>query len=240
MFTLGYPFRPWQDPESIAGGADMLRYLRETAAAYGIDRQIATPRGCSARTGPASNPVDRDGRGHADRRADHPDVQFLYLSPATTDTTRATSRPGRAARTRRAGGACAALARWSGPHRPAGRDHRQRRDRVTLVPAIAEVAAQVTMLQRSPSFIIRLPARDPLADLLRKVLPERQASAAVRMEERAVRDGRVPAVPQVPGADAGDVPPGGRQAPAGRVRRGHALQARLRTVGPAPVPGPRR
>ena len=57
---------------------------------------------------------------------------------------------------------------------------------VTLVPAIAEVAAQVTMLQRSPSFIMPLPTRDPLADLLRKVLPERQAYAAVRWKNARV------------------------------------------------------
>jgi cation diffusion facilitator CzcD-associated flavoprotein CzcO len=51
---------------------------------------------------------------------------------------------------------------------------------VTLVPALAEAAARVTMLQRSPSFILAFPVRDPIADLLRKVLPERQAYAAVR------------------------------------------------------------
>lgn len=51
---------------------------------------------------------------------------------------------------------------------------------VTIVPAIAEAAAKVTMLQRSPSFILSLPGQDPIADLLRKVLPERQAYKAVR------------------------------------------------------------
>ena len=51
---------------------------------------------------------------------------------------------------------------------------------VTLVPALAEAAARVTMLQRSPSFVMPIPARDPIAALLRKVLPERQAYAAVR------------------------------------------------------------
>src|SRR5450631_3329401 len=35
MFTLGYPFRPWPDSRSIVGGAEILRYVRETAAAYG-------------------------------------------------------------------------------------------------------------------------------------------------------------------------------------------------------------
>ena len=53
MFTLGYPFRPWKDARSIVGGGEILRYLRETAAAYGVDRQISsTPAWCGP-TGPA-------------------------------------------------------------------------------------------------------------------------------------------------------------------------------------------
>src|SRR5258708_4558166 len=41
MFTLGYPFRPWNKREAIAGGGDILRYLRDTATAYGVDKQIS-------------------------------------------------------------------------------------------------------------------------------------------------------------------------------------------------------
>jgi cation diffusion facilitator CzcD-associated flavoprotein CzcO len=51
---------------------------------------------------------------------------------------------------------------------------------VTLVPAIAERAAHVTMLQRSPSYVLALPARDPIADLVRRALPTRVAYAIVR------------------------------------------------------------
>src|SRR5947208_8381312 len=40
MFTLGFSFRPWRDTQAIAGGPAILNYLRETAAATGIDRQI--------------------------------------------------------------------------------------------------------------------------------------------------------------------------------------------------------
>jgi len=40
MFTLGYSFRPWKKPESVALGGEVLRYVRETAAAYGVDRHI--------------------------------------------------------------------------------------------------------------------------------------------------------------------------------------------------------
>jgi cation diffusion facilitator CzcD-associated flavoprotein CzcO len=51
---------------------------------------------------------------------------------------------------------------------------------VTLVPALAEHAAHVTMLQRSPSYIVTRPAEDSLANLLRKVLPDGAAYAASR------------------------------------------------------------
>ena len=63
----------------------------------------------------------------------------------------------------------AALARRPRLLRQACRRHRQRRTAVTLVPAMAETAAHVTMLQRSPSYVLALPARDPIADVLRRV-----------------------------------------------------------------------
>ena len=40
MFTLGYGFRPWTDPQAIADGPAILRYVKETAAEHGVDRQI--------------------------------------------------------------------------------------------------------------------------------------------------------------------------------------------------------
>ena len=58
---------------------------------------------------------------------------------------------------------------------------------VTLVPAMAETAAHVTMLQRSPTYIVSLPAEDPLADWLRRVLPARRRLHGHALEERAAR-----------------------------------------------------
>jgi cation diffusion facilitator CzcD-associated flavoprotein CzcO len=51
---------------------------------------------------------------------------------------------------------------------------------VTLVPAMAESAGHVTMLQRSPSYVVSLPGEDPLAELARRVLPERLAHRVLR------------------------------------------------------------
>ena len=51
---------------------------------------------------------------------------------------------------------------------------------VTLVPAMAETAAHVTMLQRSPSYLASLPAEDPFANLVRRLLPTKLAYSVVR------------------------------------------------------------
>jgi monooxygenase len=182
MFTLGYPFRPWTEPESIAGGEGILRYLRETATAYGIDRQISYH----------SRVVGADWSSEDARwtvTVEHPETAarstrtcgFLYLCSGyyRYDQGYTPTWPGRESFT----GAMVHPQHW-----PEDLDLTGKRvvvigsgaTAVTLVPAIAEVAARVTMLQRSPSFVLPLPTRDPIADLLRKVLPERRAYAAVR------------------------------------------------------------
>src|SRR4051794_38505897 len=51
---------------------------------------------------------------------------------------------------------------------------------VPLIPSLPETAAHVTMLQRSPTYITSLPAKDPIATLLRKILPEPRAGRAIR------------------------------------------------------------
>src|SRR5579859_8238331 len=40
MFTLGYGFRPWREPKAIADGASILRYIRGTAEAHGVEKRI--------------------------------------------------------------------------------------------------------------------------------------------------------------------------------------------------------
>ena len=66
---------------------------------------------------------------------------------------------------------------------------------VTLVPAMAETAAHVTMLQRSPTYVLSLPGRDAIADALRKRLPARAGLHARALEERADGVGLLPAQP---------------------------------------------
>ncbi len=188
MFTLGYAFRPWRQPAAIAGGADILRYLRETATAYGVDQQISY----------CSRVVRADWSGPDARwtvTLEQPDTGvrtqrtcgFLYLCSGyyRYDEGYTPDWPGRA--------------EFTGPvvhpqHWPADLDVSGKRvvvigsgaTAVTLVPALAETARHVTMLQRSPSYVLAMPAGDPIGDLLRKVLPERQASAAMRWKNARI------------------------------------------------------
>ena len=178
MFTLGYSFRPWEDAKAIADGPSILRL-------HPRDRARARHRGQDPLPPPrrARRMVDgatRGGRSRPSaptpgRRCASP-AASCSPAPATTATTRA-SRPHFEGTERFAG-------RIVHPqHWPEDLDYAGKRvvvigsgaTAVTLVPAMAEQAAHVTMLQRSPSYVVSLPARDP----------HRRRSCAVRCRRRS-------------------------------------------------------
>jgi monooxygenase len=188
MYTLGYTFRPWKQPNAIAGGAEILRYLRETAAAYGVDRQITyhcrvVRADWSAAEARWTVTVEHTGTGQRAQRT----CGFLYLCPGyyRYDQGYTPQWPGQ----QDFAGTVAHPQHW-----PADLDVAGQRvvvigsgaTAVTIVPALAEAGAQVTMLQRSPSYVLSLPGRDPIASLLRKTLPERLAYAAVRWKNARI------------------------------------------------------
>lgn len=191
MFTLGYPFRPWKKAEAIADGDDILSYLRETAAEYEVDEHITYH----------SRVVRADWSGH--------DAHWTVTVEHTESGERTTRTCGFLY-------VCTGYYRydqgytpdWPGreeyeglvvhpQHWPADLDVAGKRiivigsgaTAVTLVPALAQTAAKVTMLQRSPSYILSLPTRDPIADLLRLFLPEKHAHAAARWKNAKIATG---------------------------------------------------
>jgi cation diffusion facilitator CzcD-associated flavoprotein CzcO len=182
MFTLGYSFRPWDDDRAIADGASILGYIRETAALEGIDRHIRF----SHRVVRADWST-QDGRWEitAERTDSGEQVSltcgFLFSCTGYYRYDRG-HRPDFAGMDRFEGTIVHPQA-W-----PEDLDHRGKRivvigsgaTAVTLVPALAETAAHVTMLQRSPSYIASLPTRDPVARLLRAALPQRWSAPAIR------------------------------------------------------------
>jgi monooxygenase len=182
MHTLGYSFRPWDGEKSIADGDSILQYIKDTAADSGVDAHIrfnhritaadwSTP---DARWHITAERTDTNESVHFTAgflfscsgyyRYDHgylPDFEGMGDFAGTIVHPQA----------------------W-----PEGLDVNGKgivvigsgATAVTLVPALARSAAHVTMLQRSPTYIASLPEKSPVAALLRKVLPAKQAGAATK------------------------------------------------------------
>jgi monooxygenase len=180
MFTLGYPFRPWTNPKAIADGPSILSYIRETAAAYGVDKHIRFGHRVVRASWSSSDAQWTVEATHGAETVTYT-CSFLYLCSGYYSY---------------AGGHTVdfpGLADFRGqvvhPQRwPDDLDYTGKRvvvigsgaTAVTLVPAMAERAAHVTMLQRSPSYIVSRPAHDPIADRIRALLPEGLAHRVVR------------------------------------------------------------
>ncbi len=182
MFTLGYSFRPWDGVKAISDGASILRYIEETAAASGVDARIRFHHRVVA----AEWSSDEARWLVTAERADTGETVRLtcgFLFGCTGyyryDHGYLPELPG----TERFGGTLVHPQEWPEDLDPTGKRVvvvGSGATAVTLVPALAEAAAHVTMLQRSPTYIVSLPARDRLADLLRRALPPRWSGPAVR------------------------------------------------------------
>lgn len=182
MHTLGFSFHPWRQPKAIADGASILRYLEETATEFGIDRHIRLRhRVLAADWSSAGNrwsvEIERGEHGERARYS----CDFLYSCSGYYRYDRGHSP--------RFPGADDYRGRLIHPqHWPQDLELGDKRvvvigsgaTAVTLVPALAERGARVTMLQRSPSYVVALPARDRVADGLRRILPERLAHRLTR------------------------------------------------------------
>jgi cation diffusion facilitator CzcD-associated flavoprotein CzcO len=182
MYTLGYRFRPWRDAKAIADGPAILNYIRDTAAEFGVDKAIrfshrvrrASWSSDNARwtveveTGPEKNLVQLT-------------CNFLYLCTGYYDYESGYTPewPGVA----QFHGTVVHPQKW-----PEDLDYTGKRivvigsgaTAITLVPAMARDAAHVTMLQRSPSYIVTRPAEDKIANWLRRSLPDRAAYVVAR------------------------------------------------------------
>jgi len=182
MHTLGYDFQPWREGQAIADGPAILRYLRRTASEYGIEPLVHY--------------------GQRVTRADWSSDEQCW----TLEVSVAGGAAPAIWRTRFLL-VCAGYYRYDRGYQPAfpGReafrgdfvhpqfwpetlDYRGRRvvvigsgaTAMTLVPALAETAADVVMLQRSPTYVVSRPARDRLANALRRMLPEHLAYRITR------------------------------------------------------------
>jgi cation diffusion facilitator CzcD-associated flavoprotein CzcO len=180
MYTLGYAFKPWKNAKAIADGPSIRDYVRETAAENGIDQHIRF--------------------GHHVERAE-------WNSATATWTVKATHAGKPVEITCRYLVTCAGyykygkahvpdwpgLKRFKGPvivpqFWPADISHAGKKvvvigsgaTAVTIVPAMAQTAAHVTMLQRSPTYMVARPGEDKLANWLRTWMPAKMAYGLIR------------------------------------------------------------
>lgn len=187
MFTLGYSFRPWRAARAIADGSSILLYIRDTACEYGVDREI--------RFGHRVVAADWDGStarwAVTAQRSDGMTARFtcswLSVCAGYYDYD-AGYRPGFPGEELFAG-VLVHPQQW-----PTDLDWTGRRvvvigsgaTAVTLVPSLAKRAEKVTMVQRTPSYIVSIPANDPLAPKLKRLLPSRIAHGIIRWKSIGV------------------------------------------------------
>ena len=189
MHTLGYSFKPWTNPKAIADGPAILDYIRETATEGGITQHI---------------------------RFGHKVVSAAWSSQEACWTVEAEQADGGPRRTLRAKFlyACSGYYNYEEAHRPEFVGEADFRGRivqpqfwpeelnyegqqvvvlgsgataVTLVPAMAAQAAHVTMLQRSPSFVVTQPSKDKTANWLHRHLPGKLAHRLTRWKNVLLR-----------------------------------------------------
>jgi len=182
MFTLGFSFHPWKEAKAIADGPAILRYLKETAQTYGIDRHIRYQHKvlrASWSSEDAQWTVDVE-RGPQKQAVSYT-CNFFFLCSGyyRYDQGHMPDFPGQ----QQFKGQLIHPQQW-----PENLDYTGKRvviigsgaTAVTLVPAMSDKAAHVTMLQRSPSYVLSLPAEDPIANGLRRLLPEKAAHSVSR------------------------------------------------------------
>ena len=185
MYTLGYDFKPWLEAKAIADGPAILNYIRQTAKEFGVDQHIrfqtrvvralwSTPESrwtVTVEVGPSREPRTLT-------------CGFLYMCAGYYDYDEGylPDFPG-VDQFVQGGGRLVHPQKWDDSV-----DYNGKRvvvigsgaTAVTLGPAMAGKAAHVTMLQRTPSYIMTLPSRDVIADFLRKFLPEGAAYTITR------------------------------------------------------------
>jgi len=186
MHTLGYSFKPWRSRKAIAEGPAILSYVNETADEHGIRPHIRFQRRLDG-----AHWSSRDARWRLD--VTRTDGEVEAVEPLTCNFLLM----------------CSGYYSYDEPHRPhfSGEedfegpifhaqlwpedlDYQGKRvvvigsgaTAMTLVPAMAQAAEHITMLQRSPTYVVSFPWEDRVANLLRKFLPEKLAYRLTRLK----------------------------------------------------------
>ncbi len=189
MHTLGYRFKPWREAKAIADGSSILRYVKETAAEYGVDKHIryehlATSASWSSAAAAWAVEALRKDRGETVRFTCNMLLMcsgyYSYRQGYTPEFEGV----------ERFQGTLVHPQQW-----PADLNYKGKQvvvigsgaTAMTLVPAMAPDVAHVVMLQRSPTYVVSRPDKDVIANTLRRVLPERWAYGITRWKNVALQ-----------------------------------------------------
>jgi cation diffusion facilitator CzcD-associated flavoprotein CzcO len=182
MYTLGYSFRPWKEAKAIADGPSILSYIRETASDHGIDSNIrfnhrVVAASWSSQEARWTIEVERGPSRQPIRLT----CDFLFMCSGYYDY--AAGYTPDFSGIKRFAGQIAHPQKWTEAVDYAGKRVvviGSGATAVTVVPAMAETADHVTMLQRSPTYVVARPAEDAIANKLRRRLPLKLAYGLTR------------------------------------------------------------
>lgn len=180
MFTLGYSFRPWRSSKPISDGESILTYIRETASEHGLYDRIRVGHKVIRAEWSSADAVwtvhvsRAEGTSFLRARfvfscAGYYDYEAGYLPklPSIDEYT----------------GAFFHAQSWPKEMSALGKRVTvigSGATAVTLVPELAKSAAHVTMLQRTPSYVVSVPSTDWFADRARRTLPPMLSHAVSR------------------------------------------------------------
>jgi cation diffusion facilitator CzcD-associated flavoprotein CzcO len=184
MHTLGFSFKPWTEAKSIADGPSILQYLKQTVAQFGIDKnirygQLVTQAQWSTEDAQWTVTSTNKATGTSSTIT----CSFLFMCSGYYSYKKGHT-PEFAGR-ERFKGTVVHPQEW-----PLDLDYAGKRvvvigsgaTAVTIVPSMADKAAHVTMLQRSPTYMVSRPDHDVMANRMRKVLPEKMAYSLTRFK----------------------------------------------------------
>ena len=188
MHTLGFSFKPWNSEKSIADGPSIMQYLNETVEEYGLKEKIRFSHRVVAANWSSADAlwlltVDVNGF----QKQISCNLLFMCSGYYSYDEPHDAQIPG----IESFKGDVVHPQFW-----PENLDHLRKRvvvigsgaTAVTIVPSMAKDGTKVTMLQRSPTYMVAMPDTDPIANFLRKILPGGWAYALTRFKNIRLQD----------------------------------------------------
>ncbi|MGB1883854.1 MAG: flavin-containing monooxygenase [Gammaproteobacteria bacterium] len=180
MYTMGYDSKPWKEAKAIADGPSILDYVRQASAERGLDDKIHFRHQVKSADWSSEN-----GRWTVQAEHDGKEISFscnMLFMCSGYYSYESGYKP-----------EIQGLDSFSGPvihpqEWPENLDYSGKRvviigsgaTAMTLVPSMAGTAEKVTMLQRSPTYVVSMPAEDAIANFLKKVLPAQWAYQLIR------------------------------------------------------------